>query len=978
MKLKTLLLFASLTALSAQAQTDVTAQYIDNPDFAARFAGWDNSGMSFNTTTGSFAGSSGEVWMEKWVSRGQKVGSGYGIQQRIVGLEPGTYTLTVRAQNIQQGSDATVVQTGAYIFAADQQTEVYNANDYTVRFTLLTGETTIGFRTESATGNWVCVDNFRLTYEGNIASETQAEVDRMIAEAEALLAPDGNEAAALQQAIDAAKASATAETAAALSRATLSYRLANATGTAPKVTTGAFVATGTTIALGRSNVTGSGVVEKGFCWSTEPEPTLLDAHSTRFLSNNGNIYVMDKLQPGTLYYVRAYAIGSGGKVGYGATVKIATLPFGQVTCDYDYQGSEQENFRINSATLECIWLYNNFCNISGKNISVHYVPGVGDGSGTADCTINGWMRVSQNTAYQQTGTMLHETNHGVGVGTTDSWYNNPNLRTNVSTGTWLGPRATQMVRFFNNNNTDLLDGDKTHMWPYGINGAHEDAYNPENTCLYFANALITHALHQDGLVYQWWGTQPVPAYTFIQDDHQKYYLKSESADCGLGTSYLTMTSNGALRVREASADEARANDEFAWNITYDAPNSHYILYNVGSGKYLTYNGSTIKGVAKDQPTDAEHFQFMPGREEVVTGRYKGTAYWLMQGNKVLKSTATTTQVADWDPANTATNQRWLMLEDADMELFDAAANKEATATLTDLVANIRALYDTPHAALDGQTQEEVDEALLTPIEQAESALANGSSFTVMNAAVDDLYSAASQYLKSVNPTELWKPFDLSFYLINPDINKNLDGWTGGGNYTSSVCDFSNQKFDFNQTTTEKLPAGTYALHVSAFQRPGAYDATYTDFVTNGVNNVDVSIYAKAKTAPIQHIWAAPQESSLGGTTKKYNGLYIPNNGLAASKWFAAGFYDNAVMLTTTSSATMKVGIKGNNTGTDYWTAFDNFRLYFYGQYSIDDVVTPVKSITTEPSDDCYYDLQGRRVARPTRGLYIKNGKKILF
>ena len=31
----------------------------------------------------------------------------------------------------------------------------------------------------------------------------------------------------------------------------------------------------------------------------------------------------------------------------------------------------------------------------------------------------------------------------------------------------------------------------------------------------------------------------------------------------------------------------------------------------------------------------------------------------------------------------------------------------------------------------------------------------------------------------------------------------------------------------------------------------------------------------------------------------------------------------------------------------------------------------------EVNDDSFYDLSGRRVAKPTKGLYIMNGKKIV-
>ena len=41
-----------------------------------------------------------------------------------------------------------------------------------------------------------------------------------------------------------------------------------------------------------------------------------------------------------------------------------------------------------------------------------------------------------------------------------------------------------------------MTGDNTHMWPYGINGAHEDT---GSEVLYIGNGLITQALGEDGL-----------------------------------------------------------------------------------------------------------------------------------------------------------------------------------------------------------------------------------------------------------------------------------------------------------------------------------------------------------------------------------------------------------------------------------------------------------------------------------------------
>ena len=41
--------------------------------------------------------------------------------------------------------------------------------------------------------------------------------------------------------------------------------------------------------------------------------------------------------------------------------------------------------------------------------------------------------------------------------------------------------------------------------------------------------------------------------------------------------------------------------------------------------------------------------------------------------------------------------------------------------------------------------------------------------------------------------------------------------------------------------------------------------------------------------------------------------------------------------------------------------------------------TEIEEITIEKAENNnYYDLQGRRVEKPTKGLYIVNGKKVIF
>lgn len=46
--------------------------------------------------------------------------------------------------------------------------------------------------------------------------------------------------------------------------------------------------------------------------------------------------------------------------------------------------------------------------------------------------------------------------------------------------------------------------------------------------------------------------------------------------------------------------------------------------------------------------------------------------------------------------------------------------------------------------------------------------------------------------------------------------------------------------------------------------------------------------------------------------------------------------------------------------------------------NIGDDVTGIKNVKVGTEDNIYYDLSGRRVLYPTKGLYIVNGKKVVL
>ena len=664
-------------ALVLRADKDVTNSYIENPDFEARFAGWFNNGFYY-VTNSSFSQKNNKIYMERWVASGGKIPN-VEISQDLY-LPAGTYQLNAGCQNIQQSGKIESC-TGAILYANDEQVTVTESKNYSLTFTVLQGVTKIGFKVTSTNANWAAIDNVRLMLlDTNIEAE-HAELQKLIDKATEVIGDGGGEGATeLTAAINGAKELVAAGSndkidslAKSLSDATLNYRILNATGGSPKITTNKFVAAGATVLLGRMSLgSAAGILERGFCWSTHPEPTIFDNRSTHSFSANGEIYRMEKLQPGTMYYVRPYVLTNKYVLAYGDIVKAPTLPKGSVTADYDNGGSTEEDYRIASAVEEIKWLYNNLSYVRGINLSVHYSAG----TPTADCSYGGWMRVGANESYQQTGTILHETNHGVGVGTSDIWWNG-NYRQDGDRGKWLGPRATQMIRFLNKDNTAYMTGDNTHMWPvssysgpnYGINGSWEDSYNPENTLLYYGNVLITHALHQDGLICSSSVGFASPAYTFEQEDDTKYYIKTTD-NLGNETSLLTVTENGGLAQKEVRAEEALENDSFAWNIIYFPKTAYYVLRNVGTGKILSYS-SQFKTIARTAPTTAEQVQLLPSRTNFKKGKLSTPSYWITIRKMALRVAGqTTVNGTNFDASDKNTKQHWLLLTADKFAEFD--------------------------------------------------------------------------------------------------------------------------------------------------------------------------------------------------------------------------------------------------------------------------------------------------------------------
>ena len=871
----------------------------------------------------------------------------------------------------------------------------------TIRFELTestSGKIQIGFYANASLGsaNFAkpCLDFVKLLRDTPIGS---ADMDtyknrlrNAITEAYALYGDGtGNESAALLSAIEAAEAvvadtEATKETVdqaiELLSKASDTYLWANPTGSVPTVATDPRFVRGATMAFGRmsySGVKANEVTETGFCWSEHPDPTIHDERTTKYLSNNGNIYWLRDLKPATRYYMRPYVITKGRQVGYGDAIKLYTIPKGQITLNMRTSSDAAADARIKAASETAIDWWNNLTEMKGFSPNIGYEPG----TPTADCSYGGWMRVGSNQSYQRPGTIMHEMLHGCGViPWADTEWSRFNLRSGTSnaagyatgSGLWLGDRVTAVLRFWDNNTTSQLNGDYQHMWPYGINGANEDN---GSDVLYIGNSLVCQALGEDGLQH----TPSLfaePYYALDQEEDIKYYIKNEDAERGLYTSLLIPQANGTLSWRTMTAEEAAANDSCAWYITFTPHNQYYQLRNAATGQYMTTLASTIRTAQRSAPTANENFHLMPGRVDVAGHR----GYWIIHpsGNwtpSCLQAEANgSTKAAVFNIANAATAQRWLILEAEELRTLSNNMLAEMKKQVNQKLEQVKALAEVPHAEDEAGT----DNAFNNALSSIGQRLNNAGSTTDLQTLLDELDQVAFDFLAHATPTDMSQPFDLTYLITNPDM-QSADGWSDAPTINYSCAEYYEKTLDFNQTV-KNLPEGTYQMRVLGFQRPGKAEECSSRTTT-------AYIYAGAKNARINHITVDAQNSKLGGSESYAGGKYFPNNMQAASIYFGKGLYENS--LTTEvgmDGGQLKMGIRSTSMPSYYWCIFDSFRLLYFGSLTpkeVDGICLPI--ITHEPAArKGIYSLDGQKLrdkASQLRelpaGIYIINGKKVV-
>ena len=170
--------------LAAKAQSTPGANMtlaIVNPSFEfGTIEGWTSKDGGDIANNYNFAQRTGDKFCERWTGAPGKLSDGSFLQV-IKGLPYGKYKLTAELQNREQGNGDAAGK-GLFLVANEGKTECVAKDGTTfevVGTTKRGGVLEIGIKLEGCTGNWICFDNFQLTFVEAVAApaETTATFD---------------------------------------------------------------------------------------------------------------------------------------------------------------------------------------------------------------------------------------------------------------------------------------------------------------------------------------------------------------------------------------------------------------------------------------------------------------------------------------------------------------------------------------------------------------------------------------------------------------------------------------------------------------------------------------------------------------------------------------------------------------------------------------------------------------------------------
>lgn len=484
-------------------------------------------------------------------------------------------------------------------------------------------------------------------------------------------------------------------------------------------------------------------------------------------------------------------------------------------------------------------------------------------------------------------------------------------------------------------------------------------------------------------------TEDVVHFTLTETTTDRIQLGFQAPE-SRGSANVTEQKDGRLALKELSSEDVLTNDSAAWHVIFNAEKSLYRFKNVATGHVITYDTHTSSMRTGDASgaTDDALFHLMRGRKDVVEGS-SVRGYWMIHNDgwenpKVMSAeNGLTLTTSTYNLGNDATAQRWLILDKNTMESIEMQAKKDYSKQLDDYLDLVKKLRSTPHREDIAGTDKAFDDGL----EAIKSRRLTATSAGKLSSLVAEAHALAYNFLSHVTPLSKYEPFDLTFMVMNPGMDQ-LTGWTGKPALNHSSGEFYQATFDFNQTVSN-LPVGSYQLRVQAFQRSGSAETAYQAHMS-GDDKVTTEIYLGDRSCKVKQAVSEARETPIGVGNESMlpsnPAKYIPNDMLSASEYFANGLYENNVSARVeTENASLKLGIRCTFSDNMYWSIFDNFRLYYFGNMPFDEVM-PVKKIQMQKQsvldrvftiDGRVVNMHGKGVESLPHGVYIIGGKKVV-
>ena len=334
-----------------------------------------------------------------------------------------------------------------------------------------------------------------------------------------------------------------------------------------------------------------------------------------------------------------------------------------------------------------------------------------------------------------------------------------------------------------------------------------------------------------------------------------------------------------------------------------------------------------------------------------------------------------TSIADYAALDEAYNQLG-----ADIEEYSDVA---PAATL----AKANELYDTIEKTLTAQdkTNEEVEYLI-------DRAKYYGAAFKVPDtegASIDN-------------------PIDLTEMIVNAAFETDDDhvseGWSGSGFGRGGDKANSAERYSMGFNTYQDiagLPAGYYVAYVQAFYRHGSSEADYAKYTGEQESDKEAYFYATSSVESAEMPIAFCSEGAVpsgtdwvsGATSAVGSGYVNPNTMVAFGVWCdqfsddstpldkytnGAIYYNHVLPVQVGEDGKLRIGVKKDGNVDLDWFICDNFRLYYIGTEGTDPAIG-IKGVELDDNTIVaakgIYNLAGQKLAAPVKGFNIINGKK---